>query len=230
MKKLIAPALVAVCMAGVALPAAAQPYGAPRPAAPVPPGGGRGLQLAQRADQLEQRIRRGVADGSLDRREADRAQAELAAVRRLQADLLARGRGALSQADRQQISARLDQLERSIRWLRTNDRVGANRDDRGASDFRYGYGRDFWNGAPQTLEQRVDWLETRVRRGTESGALTRGEADRAFAMLRDFRRMRADLLAQRGGRLTRRDQDRLSDRLNAISQQIRWLQTNNRRD
>jgi hypothetical protein len=293
MKKLFAPALVAVCMACAAVPVAAQPRG-----------GGQGIQLRQRADQLQQRINRGVQDRSLDRREADRALGELVAVRRLEDDLLARDRGSLTQGDRLQVSARLDQLERSIHWLRTNDPLGLRADelqqritrgvqdrsldrreadraqgelaairrletdllarDRGnltqgdrlqvaarldhlersihwlrtndrvapapgANSYRYSFGRQFWTGAPQSLDERLDWLETRVRRGIESGSLTRGESDRAFAMLRDFRRTRGDLMAQHGGRLGRRDQDMLSMKLDTISQQIRWLQGNDRR-
>jgi hypothetical protein len=223
MKRLLAPVLAAACVAGVAFPVLAQPYGSPRPV------GGQGVQLRQRADQLEQRIRRGIVDGSLDRREADRVLGELTAARRLEDDLLARDRGVLTVGDRQQVAVRLDQLERSIRWLRNNDRVAGGRpDDRGG--FHYGYGRDFWIGAPQTLDERVDWLEMRVRRGIDNGSLTRRESDRAFDMLRDFRRTRADLTARDGGRLNGRDRDLLSARLDGISQQIRGLQTNDRRD
>ena len=231
MKRLMTPALAAVLVIGSALPVLAQPYGQPgrQPGYGQPvQGGGRGLQLRQRADQLEQRIRRGIADGSLDRREADRALGELAGVRRFEDDLLARGHGVLSPPERMQVSSRLDALERNIRWLRTNGRVAAPPPAPGA--FRYGYGREFWNGAPQSLDQRLDWLEMRVRRGIENGSLTRGESDRAFALLRDFRRSRTEMAARHGGRLDRGDERVLSDRLNAISQQIRWLQTNDRRD
>lgn len=216
MKRLIAPALVAVLLAGAAVPALAQPAG-----------GGRGVQLRQRSDQLELRIRNGITDGSLDRREADRVTAELANIRRSEDDLLARGHGVLTPSERAGISARLDMLERSIRWLRHNGEVAGAP---APGSFRYGYGRDFWNGAPQALEQRLDWLEMRVRRGIENGSLTRGESDRAFGMLRDFRRTRSDMMASHGGRLGRRDEADLSARLDAISQQIRWLSTNNRRD
>src|SRR5882757_624214 len=52
LKRLIAPALAAVVLAGSALPVMAQPYGPPGP-------GGHGLQLRRRADELEQSIRRG---------------------------------------------------------------------------------------------------------------------------------------------------------------------------
>jgi hypothetical protein len=216
--RLVAALLCVAAVACVAPPVLAQPYGAQG-------GGGRGIQLRNRADQLEQRVRQGLTDGALDRREADRALAELTAIRRLQDTLLARDRGALTQADRQQVLVRLDQLDRSIRWRRNNDRAGQDRRDGAA----FGYGREFWNGAPRALSQRVDWLEMRVRRGVETGALTRTEADRAGAMLREFRRTMATDLARGRGRLSDRDGQRLSARLETISQDIRWLQTHDRR-
>ncbi len=96
--------------------------------------------------------------------------------------------------------------------------------------FRYGYGREFWNGAPRDIDHRMAWLEMRVRRGIQDGSLTRGEADRAFDMLRDFRRMQSDLLARDGGRLSGADEARLNERLDQISRRIRWLSDNERRD
>jgi len=58
--------------------------------------------LRQRIDWLQQRIQRGIADGSLDRREARQAQYQLDAIRR-EADALDR---------------RLDDVSRQIRWSR----------------------------------------------------------------------------------------------------------------
>jgi hypothetical protein len=207
MKRFIAPALAALLVAGAATPSLAQ----------------RGEQLRQRTDQLEHRIRAGAADGSLDRREADRAQNELNNVRRLERDLLARNRGFLTPGDRTLVSSRLDSVERSIHWLRANDRVAR------PGQFNYGFGRDFWRGAPQALQARLDWLENRVRRGADNGSLTRGETDRAMGLLRDFRRQRDDL-RNRHGRLSPADERFLDGRLTTISQQIRWLQNNRRRD
>jgi hypothetical protein len=61
--------------------------------------------LSQRIQWLEQRIQQGVADGSLSRLEARRAQGQL--------DLLER--------DADGLNRRLDDLSRSIRWSRRND-------------------------------------------------------------------------------------------------------------
>ena len=217
MKRLLVPVLAAAALVCVAAPASAQGHG-PRP-------GGQGIQLRQRADQLEMRIRNGVRDRSLDQREADRALAELNDIRRMEADLLARNRGFLTQPDRLRISVRLDQLERGIHWLRNNGERGG----RPGGGFAYGFGGDFWRGAPQRLEDRAGWLETRIRDGERDGSLTRPEGARAEMMLRDFRRSLADLTLSDGGRLRRINQEMLAARLDNISMQIRWLRANDRR-
>jgi hypothetical protein len=67
--------------------------------------------LQQRIDWLQQRINRGIADGSLERNEARRAQRQLDALRR----------------DAAKLQRQLDDLGRSIRWSR---RDGRYRDDR----------------------------------------------------------------------------------------------------
>jgi hypothetical protein len=61
--------------------------------------------LQQRIDWLQQRINRGIADGSMDRGEARRAQFQLDALKR----------------DASALDARLDDLSRNLRWAR-NDR------------------------------------------------------------------------------------------------------------
>ncbi len=86
----------------------------------------------ERISFLQRRIDRGVADRSLDRREARRAQYQLNSIR---SDL---NRGRLTPQRRQIILTRLDDLSRSLRWARQNDRDGYGRDDRG----RDGHGRD----------------------------------------------------------------------------------------
>jgi len=105
-------AALALTVAGTATPLAAQPTqgtwqssqswdrdafwrGAPQ-----------GLQ--QQMDWLQQRINRGVADGSLDRQEARRVQRKLDTLRR----------------DAAKLQKRLDDLSRSIRWTRRDGRYG----------------------------------------------------------------------------------------------------------
>ena len=72
----------------------------------------------ERITFLQQRIDRGVADRSIDRREARRAQSQLNGIR---ADL---NRGRLTPPRREMILNRLDDLSRSLRWARQNDRDG----------------------------------------------------------------------------------------------------------
>ena len=78
----------------------------------------------QRIDFLQRRINRGIADGSLDRREARRSQYELANIRREADRMRYRHNGRLRQSDYADIQARLDQLSQRLRWLRHNDQYG----------------------------------------------------------------------------------------------------------
>lgn len=65
--------------------------------------------LQQRIDWLQQRINRGISDGSMDRREARRAQVELDTLKR----------------DASVLDRRLDDLSRNLRWARNDwDRPG----------------------------------------------------------------------------------------------------------
>jgi hypothetical protein len=68
----------------------------------------------------------------------------------------------------------------------------------------------FWQGAPEGLQQRIDWLQQRIQRGVADGSLTRREADRAQAQLNALRR----------------DADVLDQRLDDLSRNIRWSRTN----
>src|SRR4051812_43477983 len=119
MKKLLACAAIAATFA-VAAPVAAQNYG----------GGwnsnefwrGAPSDTWQRIDYLQQRINRGVADGSLTRGEARRAEMQLRRIRQDAARL--RRNGNLDPRYSANIQARLDDLSRNLRWARTNGNRG----------------------------------------------------------------------------------------------------------
>lgn len=63
-----------------------------------------------------------------------------------------------------------------------------------------------WRGAPEGLQQRIDWLQQRIDRGRADGTLTRIEAQRA----------------QRQLEMLDRDADMLDRRLDDLSRSIRW--------
>jgi len=123
-------ALAAAMVAGT--PLAAQPYyGGPRGAwnsNDFWQGAPRGVW--ERIDFLQRRIDRGIEDGSLDRNEARRAQWQLRRIRR---DANAMRRNGFSSWESASIQRRLDDLSRSLRWMRHNDRGGYGND-------RYGNG------------------------------------------------------------------------------------------
>ena len=63
-----------------------------------------------------------------------------------------------------------------------------------------------WRGAPEGLQQRIDWLQQRIDRGRADGSLSRAEAARA----------------QRELEMLDRDADVLDRRLDNLSRNIRW--------
>ena len=69
----------------------------------------------------------------------------------------------------------------------------------------------FWQGAPDGLSQRIDWLQQRIDRGMADGSLDRAEARRAQFQLNDLRNQAANL------------QRRLDD----LSRGLRWARNTN---
>jgi len=73
----------------------------------------------QRIQFLQDRINRGVSDGSLNRREANRANRDLAGVRQWIRRMRWDG-NRLTPDQRDRVQARLDQVSGQIRWARRN--------------------------------------------------------------------------------------------------------------
>jgi hypothetical protein len=130
MKKIIASlALAGTLLAGA--PIAAQPnYGAgnSRDFWQGAPSG-----VWERIRYLQDRINRGARDGTLTRREAQRAQYQLDSIRR---DAALMRRNGFSPSESASIQARLDNVSRNIRWARNNDNV---RDPRYYDRYRTDY-------------------------------------------------------------------------------------------
>lgn len=106
-------AALALSTIATAMPAAAQPWqgGNNNPGSWNRDAFWRGAPdgLQQRIDWLQQRINRGISDGSMDRQEARRAQFQLDALRR----------------DASLLDRRLEDLSRNLRWARNDwDRPG----------------------------------------------------------------------------------------------------------
>ena len=71
----------------------------------------------QRIQFLQDRVNRGVADGSIDRREAWRVNRELSNIRQWIRSMHWQGER-LSPDQRDRVQARLDNISRQIRWMR----------------------------------------------------------------------------------------------------------------
>jgi hypothetical protein len=71
---------------------------------------------------------------------------------------------------------------------------------------------DFWRGAPEGIQQRIDWLQQRIDRGIQDGSIDRAEARRVQIQLNQIR-----------------DQAmRLNRNLEDVSRNIRWARQNDR--
>ena len=126
---------------------------------------GAGDQPLQRANFVQQRINRGIADGSLDRREASRVQYQLDSIRQ------DASRGRMTPQRREMLNQRLDDVSRQIRWARTGDRSGyaggqiATRDDDRRFETSYD-ARRYYRDGPQYQERRLT-AQDEVYRGSD---------------------------------------------------------------
>jgi hypothetical protein len=71
---------------------------------------------------------------------------------------------------------------------------------------------DFWRGAPEGLQPRIDWLQQRIDRGVRDGSLDRREYNRAQSELNYLRQQAANL----------------DNRLDNLSRTLRWARNNDR--
>jgi hypothetical protein len=78
----------------------------------------------ERIQWLQQRIDRGMGDGSLNRREARNSQRELDSIRRMAMRMRADRGGDLRPRDRDYIQTRLDNLSEKLRWRRSDGSYG----------------------------------------------------------------------------------------------------------
>ncbi|MDR3507551.1 MAG: hypothetical protein P4L64_06600 [Caulobacteraceae bacterium] len=129
MKKASLLLLAAIAATSAVVGAAgAQPYGPPPPyhenRGPGFHGPGPGPQawdIDRRIDWLQRRIEHGRADGSLDRREAMRAQRALDSIRAEVRRARYRHDGQLEGYERERLQGRLDELNGRLHWMRQND-------------------------------------------------------------------------------------------------------------
>jgi hypothetical protein len=90
-----------------------------------------------------------------------------------------------------------------------------------------GWNREaFWRGAPADPYQRIDFLQRRINRGITDGSLDRREARRSQNELANIRREADRLRYRHHGRLRQQDYDYIQNRLDNLSQRLRWLRHN----
>ena len=115
MKRFITAALGALALA-VAVPALAQDFDRDR-------GRPSGWDIDRREQWLNERVERGVADGSLDHREAHKVHDKLRDIRRLEDRMRMRDGGRLNDEDRAVLEDKLDDVSNRIHWMRENSEM-----------------------------------------------------------------------------------------------------------
>ena len=80
----------------------------------------------------------------------------------------------------------------------------------------------FWYGAPQSLRERYDFVQARIIHMRDSGRLAPRDFRYDQGELDAIRRQDANLRARDGGRLSPPDRDYVWQRLNTLSQRLRW--------
>jgi hypothetical protein len=75
---------------------------------------------------------------------------------------------------------------------------------------------------PWSLERREGWMRDRIIRARADGSLTPHDADRAQHGLDDVMAMQARFVREAGGRLRDSDRRTLEDRLDQLSDSVKW--------
>lgn len=83
----------------------------------------------------------------------------------------------------------------------------------------------FWREAPQGLRERIDWMQARIDRARDNHTLDGRQVNYAEHELGDIRRMTSDLRARDGGRLNDADRGYVQGRLDHLSQNLRWMRS-----
>lgn len=203
MRPILAALLGASALVTAAAPVLAQPPRAVSPAA-VP-----GRDFREQLQTLQDRLDAGVRDRTIDRGEYDRAIRELNHIRDDMRQRWSDGR--MDEGDRMQVQRRIDDLARSIHWMRE---TGPGRPLLPAPGPGPGPGGF-------SLDQREDWLQQRIEHARSDGSLDRRTAWRAQQMLNGVRHDQARLVRRDRGVLTERDRNYLEQRLDRIRDTLR---------
>lgn len=208
-------ALLCVTTLGVAAPALAQPD---RPVAPVGPAMA-GHDIRGQLEELERRIQDGDRQHQLDRGEFDRATRELNNIRDAERDMRFRHHGDLNDFDRGVLQQRIDQLARSIHWMRRDGPMPPPPGAMPPPPPPPGPGQ--WS-----LDQREDWVQQSINRGRADGSLDRREYRRAQSTLNDIRSTQAYMVRRGHGRLSDADRFQLEQRIDRLRASLHWMRGN----
>jgi len=164
--------------------------------------------VSQRIDFMQTRINQLQANGWISWREDRDLNSDLNDIRRQRDSLRYRDGGRLSPQDRDYLQSRLDTLSQRLHWQTAYPGPRAN--------------NDFWYGAPAGVNERIDFMQTRINQSQANGWISWRENRDLNSDLNDIRQQRDSLRYRDGGRLSPQDRDYLQSRLDTLSQRLHW--------
>jgi hypothetical protein len=200
--------MLSAALAAFMLPAAAQTSGTtPNPSQPPVQNQ---MSPSQRAENQQDRISRGIADGQLTPGEAGKLESDEAKINREAARMKAANGGKLTAADRAKLQRQQNYMSHQI--------------------YKDAHNSNVVNQNPKSeVGKRMENQQDRIAQGVNSGQLTAGEAanleKKDAAIGREVQHDRA----ANGGTLTQAERQQVNRQENRVSKQIYRDKHNNRR-
>ena len=166
------------------------------------------VSISDRASWLDQRINRGVQEGTLDRNEVRSLRSQLADLQTLERNYRRRGMQSWMMTD---LDKRFDQLAARIQYERTDGDNGRGRGYAGVSQ-----------GDPELtrLEARI---EQQIREGVQDDLIQRDDARDLESQLRDIQSREQSQYRRSGYRLSDYDRRAFMAELNRLDRQVDYI-------
>jgi Glycine zipper len=85
---------------------------------------------------------------------------------------------------------------------------------------------DFWYGAPTGINQRIDFMQSRIDTSSARGWVSGRQSYQLNAQLNDIRQQNQNMRYRDGGHLSPQDRDYLQGLLDNLSQRLHWMAHN----
>jgi len=197
--------MLSAALAAFMMPAVAQTSGAAQPAVQKPE-----MAPGARAENQQDRISKGIADGELTPGEASSLESKEAKINNEAAKMKAANGGKLTSADVQKLENQQNKMSHQIYKDAHNDKMQ--------------------NTDPKSeVGKRFENQQDRIAQGIQSGQLTPAEASRLEKQEGTIGKEVHNERSQNGGTLTSAERQKVNQQQNHVSKEIHNGKNNNRR-